>query len=482
MEGTLLVPPDRGTIIGRALWKTRYVVIGPSRGQGELPTNFTASQGTGAGRSHMTRSSNSNPRIPTRPEHFVLSIYKAKTDSEPLQQHSVSSITECQVQPLAHRKQGPVLPTLVVSLSPDATTDKLRKRRSSRTVGLTSKDNSPTTLLFRQAVSDQEHKLHDWAGFVNSLLQQSASDRALMSPITPVSPTFINPFASRNRDVSDPHQRPPSGNANRRTALQHKSSSHTHSSRERPVTYSDSPSLHSKRSDLSSHASSMNPSYMAFQNYATMHPADLPSPATTVGEYQGEFIEGWTSAQGRSSTISSPIRARDSIGSQPAAMAPSIIDSSSPPGPRETILDRAFQLRVIPGSERKIPGEEKLSSIARFDALMREADERRKIREVEEAKQRAAENEGLKSAWDLDEDSGSDQDEAAGENDDSDTNDYIPGYEHDYDRDDDRYEVRPGAQRARSYIGGRGEYRTQRGRAPLDYDAETLMALNINRI
>jgi hypothetical protein len=62
--------------------------------------------------------------------------------------------------------------------------------------------------------------------------------------------------------------------------------------------------------------------------------------------------------------------------------------SSSPPGPRETILDRAFQMRCIPGSDREVPGEEKLSSLARFDALMREADEKRKKREMEEARAR----------------------------------------------------------------------------------------------
>ncbi|KAK2679329.1 hypothetical protein RAB80_004510 [Fusarium oxysporum f. sp. vasinfectum] len=88
--------------------------------------------------------------------------------------------------------------------------------------------------------------------------------------------------------------------------------------------------------------------------------------------------------------MSSPIRGRSSIGSQPPHPSIAAIESSSPPGPRETILDRAFQMRCIPGSEREVPGEEKLSSLARFDALMREADDKMKQRaEAERAQQLA---------------------------------------------------------------------------------------------
>ncbi|KAF9775426.1 hypothetical protein IL306_006476 [Fusarium sp. DS 682] len=104
--------------------------------------------------------------------------------------------------------------------------------------------------------------------------------------------------------------------------------------------------------------------------------------------------------------MSSPIRGRSSIGSQPPHPSIAAIESSSPPGPRETILDRAFQMRCIPGSEREVPGEEKLSSLARFDALMREADDKMKQRaEAERAQQMA-----MRSAFEASDSSSQDDD------------------------------------------------------------------------
>lgn len=392
---------------------------------------------------------------------------------------------DCQIQMIAHRKQGPVLPTLVLSLVPDPMLDKMRKRRSSRTTSFAApKETVPTTLLFRSA--DEQPTLHEWARFLQQLIQPNMPDRAPLSPVTPASPTFINPFAPRSREPSDVQNRPGSGNGGPRPAFFFKAPGPIHSGRDRPMTFSDSPSLRSKRSDLSSQTSLMNQSHVGFHNYTTMHPTDLPSPATTIGEYQGEFIEGWTSAQGRSSTLSSPVRGRDSVSSQAPTPLPSIPDSSSPPGPRETILDRAFQMRCIPGSEREIPGEEKLSSLARFDALMREMDEKRRQREAEEAKfkhETAAttaskpDNSGLQGAWDLEDgDSDSDSD-GMGENGDSD--ELAGGAEADIE---DRFSSAAPAQRALDFITGRHES-TPRSRAhgmrsELAYNREALMALS----
>lgn len=307
---------------------------------------------------------------------------------------------------VAHRKQGPVLPTLVISMI-----DKERKRRSSRAAGLisSSKESSSATLWFRMAPDDHHPSLNEWARFI-------LAKKSPMSPESPMSPTFTNPFASRNRDPSDYFARPTSGNQPNRIdqrGLQHKSSSHTHSTgtRERPLTFSsESPSLRSKRSDVSTPSSANYPIQkmnfpIAGQHYTTVLPTDLPSPVGTVGEYQGEFIEGWTSAQGRSSTMSSPIRARSSISSQTPHPSIAATESSSP-GPRETILDRAFQMRCIPGSEREVPGEEKLSSLARFEALMRQADEKRKQREAAERAQQIA----MRSAFEASDSSGQEQD------------------------------------------------------------------------
>ncbi|KAK3365873.1 hypothetical protein B0T24DRAFT_404358 [Lasiosphaeria ovina] len=432
----------------------------------------------------------------TNPEGIYLSIYKSKEEWDPIQQHAIATVTDCQVQMLAHRKQGPVLPTLVINIVPDPATDKLRKRRSSRTAGLTAtKETAPTTLLFRPA-TEEHHSLQEWSRVIQHLIQPHLPNRVPLSPITPASPSFTNPFASpRSREPSDAQFRPGSGNPGSRPTFQSRGSNQTYSSRERdrPVTYSESLSLRSRRSDLSSHTSSMNPSHVGLQNYTTMnHPTDLPSPASTVGEYQGEFIEGWTSAQGRSSTLSSPVRGRDSIGSQvPAPIQPQM-EASSPPGPRETILDRAFQLRCIPGSERGTPGEEKLSSLARFDALMREADEERRKREANEYSKfsaqalasAAAQNGGLKSAWELDDDSDSDVEQGFDEAD-EDSDDPVGEMEPDTE---DRFSPRstgripPTAQRALDFVAGRHEAtppsRPQGAQAQLNYNREALLALS----
>ncbi|TPX17652.1 uncharacterized protein E0L32_012063 [Thyridium curvatum] len=467
MEGVFLVPPDRGALIGRALWKPRFVTIGGPQREPAHSNN----------RAHANRSSTPKGQQITDPDAVYLSVYKSSSDYEPAQQHAIGSITDCQIQLLSHRKQGPPQATLVISISPDPTTDKLRKRRSSRTAGLTStKETSPSTLLFRQGDPDGP-TLREFLQHLQAVMRQ-APPTLPMSPITPASPTFINPFSPRSRDASD-YQRPGSGHAATNSTLSHKGSSHTGSSkeRERPVTFSEAQSLRSRRSDIS-HASSMNPSRPGFtiqpQAYGRAYPADLPSPATTVGEYQGEFIEGWTSAQGRSSVVSSPVRGRDSIDTQPSAAPRSIVDSSSPPGPRETILDRAFQLRCIPGSERQIPGEEKLSSLARFDALMREVDQKQ---QRSKPKPVLTDNDpGMKSAWDLDED-------------DSDSDDsIIPEEDEDPDRElasehdiDGSVYMPASAQRALFFITSRHEpqpSRSQSSRSPASFDAETLRTLN----
>ncbi|KAL3304681.1 hypothetical protein RB213_015613 [Colletotrichum asianum] len=422
-EGFLLTPPDRGQILGRAIWKPRYVVVGGrnvSR-EGVTSPTFPPSGSTG-------RMNGAPTKIPPRPiaiDDYYITIFKSKVrinttefsgqnlslpnlqdDWEPSYQYPVSSVIDCQVQMLAHRKQGPVLPTLVITIN-----DKEKKRRSSRAAGLmSSKESSATTLWFRTPPDDHHISLHEWARFI-------ISRKLPMSPEeSPASPSFTNPFSpqQRSRDASDYFPRPPSGNPNPRTTLQHKPSTQTYSSRDRPVTFSsDSPSLRSKASDVSSPTSTHHPAHMGFalpdpNKYTTVLPSDIPSPITTMSDYQqSDFIEGWTAAQGRSSTVSSPIRGRGSVSSGGPQPFPGA-DSSSPPAPRETILDRAFQLRCIPGSEQEIPGEEKLTSLARFDALMREADSKRR----EQVKKAEAEKAAMQSAFDMDEDSSEEEEDS----------------------------------------------------------------------
>lgn len=374
--------------------------------------------------------------VPLAPE----SDKKPQDETAPIQQWLASSVADCQVQLVTNRKQGPVLPTLVITI-----TDKERRRRSSRAAGFisTNKESGTTTLWFRTQQDDDHPSLHEWARFI------LAKKGAASSSESPVSPIFTSPFATRSRD-SDYNQRPGSGNR----ALQHKSSTATYSTgpRDRPATFSsESPSLRSKRSDISSPSSNNYPPQklpyaIPEQHYTTVLPTDLGS-STPLADYRGEFIEGWTSAQGRTSTMSSPTRGRDSISSQ--AQHPSIYDAACPPAPGETILDRAFQLGHIPGAESYIPGQEKLSSIARFDALMREVEERRKQKEAGTKAERVP----IRSAFEDDDSSDeAEPDESDGADSDSDAQS---------EEQDDHGKaplMSPGAQRALAYIaGGRRE-------------------------
>ncbi|KAI1079389.1 hypothetical protein F5B20DRAFT_581490 [Whalleya microplaca] len=476
MEGTLLVPPDRGTIIGRAVWKPRYLVIGPQKDASQPNLSFTHVLSAARIKDAAGRSSKPPPRL--QPDLIFLSIYKTKDDWELVQQHSIASITECQVQMMSHRKQGPVLPTLSIQISPDPATDKLRKRRSSRTAGLTStKESGPTTLWFRLG-DDRTYKLEDWARYIQSLIQPEIPGRHPISPISPTSPTFINPFSSsHSRDTSEFASGSNEGSKRTRKKLQLKSTGFSYGSSKEPTTTytSESPSLRSRQSDISSQDSSMNHNGMGYanQHYTTVHPSDLPSPALTAGgEYQDQFIEGWTSAQGRSSILSSPGRARASISSSQGPIQPSIT-SGSPPIPRETILDRAFQLRCIPGADREVPGEEKLSSLARFEALMREAEERQRGTRNDTATIKPT----LPSTWE--EDAESDRDDRIDEKDEDE--------DEEEDSDEDAFEqdvggdgIGPSAHRALQFIASRHTsgrpHWSQQNRASMHYESENQSA------
>ena len=295
-------------------------------------------------------------------------------------------------------------------MKPDSPPDKQRKRRSSRTAGLTSKDPWGNILLFR-SVADDRHNIYKWQSTVKPLL---APDEPEESPLSPISPVFTNPFSSNKTPSSTTSK----VDFQVRPSAQHQNSyPHALPPRERPsALISPSPSLRSRRSDLSSQSSSLHPPIgftSHHQTYGTL-PTDLPSPASTSG-YETQFIEGWTSAQGRSSALSSHTRGSNSIASAVAPALPGSI-GSTPPGPRETILDRAFQMRCIPGSER-VPekDEEKISSIARFEALMREADERKQAKlasqSCREAKDRDLDEKSEESDMELEDD---EDDEAEG--------------------------------------------------------------------
>lgn len=384
---------------------------------------------------------------------------------------------------VAHRKQGPVLPTLIITITPDPATEKLRKRRSSRAATLVSnKDNGPTTLWFR--TEGDSSRLYEWAKSIQLVIQPSLPENLPMSPmspispLTPASPSFQNPFVSftpREGCEFSPFSsaRPPSAP---KVTLHHKASSSLHAHRERPLTISGTPSLRSRRSDLSSLISS-NANTSVTQSYASVLPHnEFSAPSDTDAE-----LFGWTSAQGRSSVLHSPARTlRDSLGSDPPLSPAAMLESGSPPGPRETILDRAFQLKYIPGSDQTVPGEEKLSSLARFEALMKQVDERRQSRTRPVRPLSVKEQLELKSAWDMDDSDEEDSDE-------SDSTDTEEESSADQNTADDPNSVRSASRRTATFV-AEGESHPQtpshspRGtagpRSPIALNPEALAALS----
>ncbi|QSZ37811.1 hypothetical protein DSL72_008911 [Monilinia vaccinii-corymbosi] len=382
IEGLMLVPPERGTIIGRAAWKPRYVVFGTGA---HLQTHSDLLDKANSKKGKLNKASSSKSNVAdgrksSDDDGLFISIYKAKGDWEYIAQHPISAFKSCGVRSLSHKKQSTPLPTLMLELKPDSVTEKQRKRRSSRTGALTSNKDAQwaDTLLFRSVPEDQNN-IYDWEMVIKPRLQSQQVDDSYeetpmgpmgpMSPLTPLFTAFTNPFSPKE-------PRPSSRNGNpdqqARFPLQ---STHQYQPnlRERPsALISPSPSIRSHRSDLSSRASSSHPptAFASHNHNNTTLPTDLPSPVS-VSCYDN-LIEGWTSAQGRCSGLSYHTRRSNSIASAIPSLTSPITAS---PGPRETILDRAFQMRCIPGSEiLEEKDEEKISSIARFEAIMREHD------------------------------------------------------------------------------------------------------------
>ncbi|KAG6300540.1 hypothetical protein E4U09_006716 [Claviceps aff. purpurea] len=373
LHGYLQVPPDRSQILGRQSWKTRYVAVGCRQ---NTRRDRHGSQALSRTTSSLVNSVISKSVNRNDTDEVYLSVYKTKEDWEPIQRWLLSDVSDCQVQQVSNRKQGPVLPTLVVTIC-----DNQRKRRSSRAAGfMSSKDSGVKTLWFRTPPDDHHPSLHEWARFITA--RKSSVSNTVGSPTSPVSPTF---FQTPNYERQDHVSRP--GSSNRGPHHMHPSAAAAYSTAPLDpcaTLCSESPSLRSRRSDLSSpssnnHSTHRTPYAIPEQHYTTIMPGDILVPGLQ-GEHQGQIVEGWTSAKGWSSSISSPIKSRDSIGSSQSQPLSPIVDVSSPPAPGETILDRAFQLGQIPGAGSPIPGQEKLSSIARFDALMRESDDKEQRR------------------------------------------------------------------------------------------------------
>ncbi|KFY51942.1 hypothetical protein V496_08725 [Pseudogymnoascus sp. VKM F-4515 (FW-2607)] len=438
MEGYLLVPPERSAIIGRAVWKPRYVVVGtngprhPTAPKPSLPRSTSASKLHAARQGLKTSSAFQSSDDLSRfdQDQLWLTVLKQKGDTEVISQNLLSSIRSCEIQSIQFRKPGPAAPTLILTFELDAASERLRKRRSSRSGQLTSPSSTfPNSLLFR-SVPDERLNIYDWQVTIAPRIRPTTAERGDASSNDSASLfAFVNPFggsqkSSERPTISNPIPQP-------EPFLHHRTSTKDHRRPPKSISLiSPSPSLRSRHSDLSSPASSFSPS----GPLPIQHPP-LPSPASTLN-HDSDLISGWTSAQGRSSALSHYTHA-----------------STPPTAPRETILDRAFSMRYIPGAaDAPAPSEEgKLSSIARFEALMRDH-EARKNRPAAPTHHR---NESV-ADWDIDE---------ASESDDSDIDPIAPNTRAQHARHIDTHEDDPLAwsmhtisaptQRALGYISGR---------------------------
>jgi hypothetical protein len=72
LEGMLMVPPERGQILGRAVWKLRYVVVG----RRNTRLGLGQSQSISNGRNNSLGGGRSFPKLPT--EESCILIYKHK--------------------------------------------------------------------------------------------------------------------------------------------------------------------------------------------------------------------------------------------------------------------------------------------------------------------------------------------------------------------------------------------------------------------
>jgi hypothetical protein len=119
-----------------------------------------------------------------------------------LARHPVIAFDHSQIRLVQHRKASPSLPTLMLEFKLDSAAERQRKRRSSRTSGLGSKDPWGNTLLFRDA-PDEPHTIHDWNNKMQPCIAAADAPNSRDGAAPAKSPTsrsvtsFTNPFAQR---------------------------------------------------------------------------------------------------------------------------------------------------------------------------------------------------------------------------------------------------------------------------------------------
>ncbi|KAF8457141.1 hypothetical protein BGX38DRAFT_1159288 [Terfezia claveryi] len=298
MEGYLQVPPERNLIGSRGAWKTRYVVFGRDTLRA----------------------------FPSSPPNFFLSIYKSKSESEPVAKYPIQDITSCYVGDLGiKQKKQVIMPTLIIHLRPDnhhVTSPRSFRRRSHENPNATRP--APTALFFRPG-ADTADSLQQWAREIQSYLYACAPPSSYnTTPITPTQHAFP--------DIAETSSSLFLVNGEPNTALL-------------------SPSLRSKCSDLSSIPSDR-------RSISSSSISELPSPK--LDEHTQEHHGRTTFHIATNSEEFDPheydIRGHTVSGTS----------DSKRLGRRETILDRYFSSYAMT-SPIDTP---RASSIARFEALM----------------------------------------------------------------------------------------------------------------
>ncbi|KAI9756968.1 MAG: RNA-splicing factor [Chaenotheca gracillima] len=325
MEGFLLVPPERNSILGRALWKVRYVVLGPDpQPYPSVPSSPPPSSRPQSFRRQFSRNASVVKLEPAEPDTLWLSIYKRRGDPELVSRHPLAALRSCTVEDYSTRKGSVPLPTLVLSFESDGNRG---KRRSSQSSGMSVKTRSDT-LIFR-GTPECPYAIIDWNRALQAHLHEQLQSQS--------------PFLNSNYSLSDTSSRPSTSTT--RPAVAH------------------SPNSYGSNSSVTPQSA-------------------LISPAVS-------FQSSYTATTSPSST--SPVRPTaplDQLHSPTNSAFPDSL-STSPPGPKESILDRAFMMNCIPGHSRPTSGdsnvEEPMTSIARFEALMKELDARKAALSLDES-------------------------------------------------------------------------------------------------
>ncbi|KAI9793342.1 MAG: hypothetical protein M1816_000234 [Peltula sp. TS41687] len=328
MEGLLLVPPDRNSIIARSLWKTRFVTLGPA----PLPTTRPqATRSTSSASSRLNSSlrqlkfgSRNTSQVSVEQlaaEPLWIFIYKHKGDHVPVSCHPVSSVISCAIHDYAYRKTNSAQPTLIVTLQNSDPKCVRQARRLSQSTGNSSCKGQSTTLLFR-SVPASPRSIHDWL-------------RALQEQLRPEATT------------------------NSQFSISDKSS--------RPSTSGTRPAVPKSQGSYVSTTSSHHGSTLSIHTSHT----GVSSPNSISPQNPLKSFEASSSLLSEDFRAPSPLRP-DSPSSPTSA-------ATAPAAPRqETILDRAFKMNCIPGADQSLSAADStMNSIARFEALMADLETKR---------------------------------------------------------------------------------------------------------